>query len=227
MPASGRSPSRAPYYPLYADLQGRACVVVGGGVIAERKAAGLLDAGAVVTVVSPQATTALRRWARAGRLVHRARRFKRSDVAGSWLVFAATNESDVNERVFAVATRARIFANVADQPPLCSFIAPAIVRKGPITVAISTGGASPALAKKLKRDLAAHIGPAYARMLRLARALRPTAKTRLPRYHDRRIYFDDLMEGEAFDLVRRNKTAQARRLAMALLRDHVERSAKR
>lgn len=209
--------NRKAYYPLFADLHGRSCLVVGGGKIAQRKVATLLKYGAAVTVVSPTVTRALAAYARQGRIRHDARPFTPSDLEGAWLAYAATDDQAINEQIVAAATARRTFVNVVDQPSLCSFIAPAIVKRGPLTIAISTGGASPSLAKQLRRELQAVVGPEYGVMAKLLGGLRGTAKRRLPRYDDRRRYFDALVNGRAFQLVRRGRTTAARRTALAQL----------
>ena len=205
------------YYPLFADLHGRRCVVIGGGAVAQRKVTTLLRYGADVILVSPTATKRLLAYARKGTIRHVPRRFRPSDLGGCWLAYAATDDQESNELVFRHATRRRIFTNVVDQKPLCSFIAPAIATRGDLVIAVSTGGASPTIAKRLRRELQQAIGAEYARMIRLLKGLRTVAKRRLPSYHDRKRYFDRLVQGRAFDLVRAGRTAAARREALALL----------
>lgn len=209
--------SRGAYYPLFADLRGRRCVVVGGGLIAQRKVTTLLGCGATVVVVSPTLTRRLHAAQRAGAIEARRRSFRPTDVRGAWLVCAATDDQRINESVFQVAQRRRIFANVVDQKPLCSFIAPSIVRRGDLVIAISTGGASPAMAKHLRRRLTAMIGSEYVQMVNLLRSLRGIAKQKLPGYAARKKYFDALVEGPAFRLVRSGRVREARRKAMELL----------
>ena len=205
------------FYPMFADLDGRRCVVVGGGLIAQRKVATLLACGADVAVVSPTLTKRLAAYARQRRVRHEARRFRPADLAGAWLVCAATDDQRVNELAYRSATRRRIFTNVVDQKRLCSFIAPAIVRRGPLTIAISTGGASPALAKRLRRELEARLGGDYVSMLRLLASLRGPAKRQLATSQDRKRYFDALVGGRVFGLVKAGKRGEARRAALALL----------
>jgi len=209
--------SREVYYPLFADLHGRRCVVIGGGLVAQRKVTTLLRFGADITLVSPQATKRLRDYARKGAIRYRARRFRPSDLKGCWLVYAATDERRINEQVYRQATRRRIFTNVVDQKRLCSFIAPAIAKRGDLVIAVSTGGGSPTIAKWLRRELQQDVGPEYARMLRLLKGLRAVAKRRMPGYRDRKRYFDRLVQGRVFDLVRAGRSAAARREALALL----------
>ena len=208
---------RSRYYPLFAEVRGRSCVVIGGGLIAQRKATTLLEYGAQVTVVSPSITKRLAAYATQGRIRHIARRFRPADLQGAWLVYASTNDQRINELVFRSATARRIWTNVVDQKPLCSFIAPAILRRGPLTVAVSTGGASPSIAKKVRSDIGRMIGAEYTPMLNLLAGLRDVAKRKLPSYHDRKVYFDRLTRGQVFDLVRAGKRQAARREALALL----------
>lgn len=138
------------YYPVYLDIARRRCVVIGAGPVAERKVRQLLAAGADVTLVSPEATPELRRSAEAGRLRWIERGYAEGDLAGAFLAIAATDDTEVNRAVSAEAERERALLNVVDVPSLCTFVAPAIVERGPVTVAISTGGASPALARKIR-----------------------------------------------------------------------------
>ena len=206
-----------PYYPMCADLNGRACVVIGGGLVAQRKTTTLLSYGARVTVISPAVTKRLERLARQGAIRRVPRPFRPGDLQGAWLVYAATDDEAVNRLVSRTASARRVFANVVDRTPLCTFIAPAIFRRGPLTVAVSTGRGSPSLAKKIRRDLGRTIGSAYVPMLRLLAGLRAIAKRKLPSYRDRKRYFDRLVSGRTFALVRAGQRGAARQEALALL----------
>jgi precorrin-2 dehydrogenase / sirohydrochlorin ferrochelatase len=178
------------YYMACLDLTGRSCLVVGGGRVGLEKARGLLDCGAEVTVVAPEIEPELLElpvdWIR-GRYGERA-------LDGRWLVVAATPDRAVNRQVYEDAERLGVFCNVADDPELCSLILPAVHRVDPIAVAVSTGGASPALAQRLRRDIAGLVGPEHARVARQLRALRPWAQQQLPTYDERRDYFAALVE---------------------------------
>ncbi|MBI3996155.1 MAG: bifunctional precorrin-2 dehydrogenase/sirohydrochlorin ferrochelatase [Candidatus Omnitrophica bacterium] len=211
------------YYPIFADLTGRRCVVIGGGPVAQRKVTTLLGYGAQVIVVSPTVTPQLSALARRGRITYRTRRFRPADLAGAWLVYAATGDERVNRRVEQAATRACVFANIVDQTARCTFIAPSIFRRGQVTIAVSTGGVSPSLSKHVRRDLARTIGAEYARMLQLLGRLRGAAKQRLPDYQDRGRYFDELMTGQTFRLIRAGKTQHARQVATQLLMQYARR----
>ncbi len=149
------------YYPANLDLRGHLAVVIGGGEIAERKVLTLLEAGARVTVVSPTLTATLAGLADTHEIVHHPRSYRRGDLTDAWLAFAATGDESVHAEIAAEAAEQRVFLNVVDRPRLCSFIVPAVLTRGPVSVAVSTGGASPALAKRLASELAAAVGPEW------------------------------------------------------------------
>src|SRR5215213_2631023 len=170
------------------DLRARRCVVVGGGAVGLEKVQGLLACGASVTVVAPEVVPRFHELD----VVWRPRTYRARDLSGAFLVVAATSERHVNERAHAEARA--MLCNVADVPDLCNFILPAVHREGPIAVAVSTGGASPALAKRIRREVAAIVGPQHAALARRLFALRPEAKRRYATYEERRDYFETLVE---------------------------------
>ena len=141
------------YFPAFLDLRRRRCLVVGGGPVGERKTRDLLDCGASVVVVSPTMTPGLAALVAAGLVVHRARRFRRWDVRGCAVVIAATGEAAVDAAVAAEARRRHALVNVVDAPAHCDFIVPSVLRRGPLQIAVSTGGRSPALAREIRRRL--------------------------------------------------------------------------
>ena len=171
------------------DLRGRSVLVVGGGRVALEKVNGLLDCEAHVTVVAPSVDEELRRLP--VRIVLRA--FEAADVDGPLLVIAATDDRAVNQAVSAAAAERSTLCNVADDPELCSFILPALVRRDPIVVGVSTGGASPALAQRIRDDISDLVRPEHAELARRLQALRPWAKHELPTYEARRDYFARLV----------------------------------
>jgi siroheme synthase-like protein len=171
------------------DLRGRDCLVVGGGRVALEKAQGLLECEASVTVVAPELEEELR--ALPVRVLERA--FTRSDVVGRFLVIAATNDRTVNAAVSAAAAERSTPCNVADDPELCSFILPAIVRRDPILVGVSTGGASPALAQRIRADISDLLQDEHVELAHRLAALRPWAKSELPTYEARRDFFQQLV----------------------------------
>lgn len=149
-------------FPLFLKLTGRRCIVVGAGFIGEGKIRGLLATGADIRVVAPQATPTVRRWAQAGRIRWLRREFRDSDLNGCLCVVAATSSNALHKRIFRVARRRGILCNVVDVPELCDFYYPAVVRRGALQIAISTGGESPALAQRLRKELEEQFGPEYA-----------------------------------------------------------------
>jgi siroheme synthase-like protein len=177
------------YYMACLDLTGRSCLVVGGGHVGLEKARGLLECGARVTVVAPELEPQLAdlpvEWIEG--------RYMSWDLDNKWLVIAATPDREVNRRVKEDAERLAILCNVADDPELCSLILPAVHRVDPIAVAVSTGGASPALAQRLRREIARVVGPEHATLARELRELRPWAKANLPTYEARKEYFEELV----------------------------------
>ena len=177
------------FYMACLDLEGRRCLVVGGGTVGLEKAAGLAACGAAVTVVSPSSTTASPSSTSSGV----ARRYRRGDLDGAFLVIAATSDRAVNESCPRDAEARAMLCNVADVPELCNFILPAVHREGPIAVAVSTGGASPALAKRLRSQIAELVGPEHAELAEELRALRPEVKERFATYEERRDYFEELV----------------------------------
>ena len=141
------------YYPVYLNLKGKPCVIIGGGRVAEGKISKLRDAGAKITVISPQVTPAIRSAAQDGQLEWCEKEYQDGDLQQAFLAIAATNVRGVNRQIFEEAERQNVLLNVVDDAPLCTFIAPSIVERGPVTLAISTAGASPALARKLRESL--------------------------------------------------------------------------
>ncbi len=186
-----------PFYIACLKLSGRRCVVVGGGEIGLEKVEGLLACDAAVTLISPAAEPALAELAAEGSIEwHRREYAGAGDLEGAFLVIAATDETDVNVAVFEDAERRAMLVNVVDVPPLCNFILPAIVRNGPLAIAISTAGASPALAKRMKREIEAQFGEPYARLAVLLNEVRGWAKGTLPTYQDRKQFFEGIVGGD-------------------------------
>ena len=142
------------YYPVYLNLAGKRCVICGGGAVAQGKIAALRQAGALITIISPEATPGIQRAAQRGDVEWQARKYQPGDLEGAFIAVAATNVWHVNREIYEEAERRGVLLNVVDDPDLCTFIAPSIVRRDPVTLAISTGGASPALARKMREAFA-------------------------------------------------------------------------
>jgi siroheme synthase-like protein len=185
-----------PFYIACLRLSGRRCVVIGGGDVGLEKVEGLLACDADVTVVAPEAHPALQRLALEGSIAWEQHPYSEGDLEGALIVIAATNDTDVNIRVFDDAERRAMLVNVVDVPPLCNFILPAIVRTGPLAIAISTAGASPALAKRMKREISELFGEPYAMLAVLLNEARGWAKATLPTYQDRKEFFESIVNGD-------------------------------
>jgi precorrin-2 dehydrogenase/sirohydrochlorin ferrochelatase len=186
-----------PFYIACLKLKGRRCVVVGGGDIGLEKVEGLLACDADVTLIAPDAIDALREHAREGAIHWEQRPYAgAADLEGIFMAIAATNDTDVNISVYDDAERRAMLVNVVDVPPLCNFILPAIVRTGPLAIAISTAGASPALAKRMKREIEALFGEPYARLAVMLNDVRGWAKATLPTYQDRKEFFEGIVNGD-------------------------------
>ena len=162
----------AEYYPAYLDITGRPAVVIGGGSVAQRKVEGLLKAGARVTVVSPEAAPGIQQWARAGAIIWSQRQYRAGDLQDAWLAIAATGSEPVNVTVAREAEERGVLLNVVDNPKLCTFIAPAVVEREGLTIAVSTGGKSPAMARRVKEELEQLLPPEYGLLLEVAGEVR-------------------------------------------------------
>ena len=190
-----------PFYIACLRLDGRRCLVVGGGDVGLEKVEGLLTCGAAVMLVAPAAHEQLAQLADEGSIVWERRRYEPADLDGSFLVIAATSDSEVNIGVHEDAEARAMLVNVVDVPPLCNFILPAIVRSGPLAIAISTAGASPALAKRMKREIAEQFGEDYARLAVILNDARGWAKATLPTFQERRDFFESIVSGEPDPIV--------------------------
>jgi siroheme synthase-like protein len=186
-----------PFYIACLKLSGRKCVVVGGGEIGLEKVEGLLACDAAVTLIAPEAEPALQDLAKEGSISWERREYEGAkDLEGVFMVIASTDDTDVNIAVYDDAERRAMLVNIVDVPPLCNFILPAIVRTGPIAVAISTAGASPALAKRMKAEVAELFGEEYATLAIMLNDARGWAKSTLPTYQDRKAFFEDIVNGD-------------------------------
>ena len=186
-----------PFYIACLKLSGRRCLVVGGGEIGLEKVEGLLACDGDVTVIAPEAGPELELLASEGSIRWERREYAGpGDLEGIFMVIAATDDSEVNISVYDDAERRAMLVNVVDVPPLCNFILPAIVRSGPLAIAISTAGASPALAKRMKREIEAQFGASYARLAVLLNEARGWAKGTLPTYQDRKQFFEGIVNGD-------------------------------
>jgi precorrin-2 dehydrogenase / sirohydrochlorin ferrochelatase len=211
-----------PFYIACLRLTGRRCLVVGGGEIGLEKVEGLLACDARVVLVAPAAVPELEELAAEGSIEWERRGYEVTDLEGTFLAIAATDDTDVNIRIWEDAERRAMLVNVVDVPPLCNFILPAIVRTGPLAIAISTAGASPALAKRIKRQIADEFGGEYARLAVLLNDVRGWAKGTLPTYQDRKAFFEEIVNGDPdpIALLRAGDDAGVHDLIAAAQREH-------
>ena len=205
------------YYPVYLSLVERLVVVKGGGSVAERKVAGLLRCGARVRVVASELTRELEERALGGEIEHVARPYRPGDLEGAALALAEPGEPASDRAFFAEADRRAIFANVEDDLEHCSFIMPALVRRGDLVVAISTSGRAPALAVRLRERLERELGPEYGALLELAGRLRAPVASTVPEFEERRRRWYELVDSEVLHLLREGRAAEARERAEQIM----------
>jgi precorrin-2 dehydrogenase/sirohydrochlorin ferrochelatase len=211
-----------PFYIACLKLTGRRCVVVGGGAIGLEKVEGLLACDGRVVLIAPRAVPELEELAREGSIEWIRREYETPDLDRTFIAIAATEDTDVNIRVYEDAERRAMLVNIVDVPPLCNFILPAIVRTGPLAIAISTAGASPALAKRIKAQVADEYGEPYARLAVMLNDVRGWAKGTLPTYQDRKVFFESIVNGEPdpIALLREGDEAAVLDLIAAAQRSH-------
>ncbi|WP_239492519.1 bifunctional precorrin-2 dehydrogenase/sirohydrochlorin ferrochelatase [Luteitalea sp. TBR-22] len=185
-----------PFYPVYLDLHGRACLVVGGGPIATGKVRGLIEAGALVTVVAPEAGQDITAWAAEQAVTWHRRAFEPADLDGQFLSYAATDDRDLNARIYRLAEQAGRVANAVDDLDHCNFIAPAIVRQGPVQVAVSTAGTSPALAKQIRDRIRDEVlTPQTGVLAEYLGSWRPEVRNHVDTYERRQALWEGVLEG--------------------------------
>jgi precorrin-2 dehydrogenase/sirohydrochlorin ferrochelatase len=209
---------QTPFYIACLKLDGRRCVVVGGGEIGLEKVEGLLACSAQVSLIAPRAVPELQRLASEGSIAWEQRVYGGpADLEGVFMAIAATDDTDVNIAVYDDAERRAMLVNVVDVPPLCNFILPAIVRTGPVAIAISTAGASPALAKRMKREIAQLFGEPYAQLAVMLNEARGWAKATLPTYQERKEFFEGIVNGDPdpIELLRAGEPERVRELIAA------------
>jgi siroheme synthase-like protein len=199
------------FYPIYLNLTGRRVLVVGGGEVAERKIESLLGTGAIITVISPNITDRISTFALGKRIEVERRAYKTGDCGGAVLVLCATDDAEVNLMVFNDAHRAGVLVNSADQPALCDFIMPAVVRRGDIAIAISTGGTSPGLAARLRQKIGRLIGPEYGLLAQMLSKARPYIRQRIPAEADRKALQYRILDSDIMTYLKENDIAGAER----------------
>ena len=189
-------------YPIsLVNLQDERCLVVGGGTVAERKVRSLLQVEARVTVVSPTLTVGLQQLVEEGHVEWVPREYQQGDLTGAFLVIGATDDVDTNEQVWREAVERGLLVNIVDDLARCNFIVPSLVRRGDLCLAISTGGKSPALAKRLRERLEAEFGPEYAEFVALLGDLRERVKAKYPEAEERKALWYRLVDSDIIELI--------------------------
>lgn len=207
------------YYPIFIDLRGRTVVVIGGGTVAWRKVEGLRKTGAHVKVIAPE-------------IVHQiselegiepcCRSYSSKDLEGACLVIAATDDEETNSAVSRDAMARNIFCNVVDKPELCTFIVPSVVEKGPIKIAISTGGVSPTLSKKMRIEIDKLLGNEYATLALIMGRIRSMVISGEGGFQSHKLIFETLINSELLDAVRENNREAAEEILYDALGEHVD-----
>lgn len=198
------------YYPINLDVAGRGCVVIGGGPVAERKTLTLLSAGAIVTLISPEATDGLRKLAADGRLDWRQRCWQAGDLAGCFMAVCATSQQAVNAAAAAEGRQLGVLVNVADNPELSDFTLPALVSRGDLLIAVSTGGGSPMLARRIREQIEQQYNEHFGCYLQELAAIREQMKNCLPAAADREGFWRLALDTETLDLVRQGNLGEAK-----------------
>ena len=198
------------YYPVNLKLENKKCLVVGAGKVAERKVRRLLECEAPVIVISPKIGLGLKALAQKKKIIFKNRRIDLKDLKGAYLVIAATTDRRINSAISAYCRKKGILVNVVDSPKECNFILPSIIRRGALTISISTDGISPALAKKIRQELGQRFGAEYAKLLRIMKGIRPQALKKIKDSKLRKVFFQKALQPGIIKLLKRNKEKQAR-----------------
>lgn len=194
--------SNKSYYPIYLDLKGKRCIIVGGGRVAERKCLTLLKNYADVTVISPNITKRLEDYKKKGKIRHVPRTYKKGDIRSAFLVIAATDSKEINKKVYHEAMAKNILLNVVDNPELCNFIVPSVFERGDLKIAISTGGTSPALAKRISKELDALYNREFSKYLNFLKRIRGRIKDKVKKREERVGIFNYLSSPEILGILR-------------------------
>ncbi len=206
------------YLPIFIDVSDRTCIVIGGGEIAERKTRSLIEAGANVVVISPEVTAGMAAMNDAGDLQHVARRYQPGDLADAWLAFDATGDDATTLAIVAEARERGVPINVADEPERCTFIAPSVLHRGGLQIAVSTGGASPALARRIREELEGQFGREYELIVELLARARRWLRLHEPDHAERARRLGMLVHSDLLESLKGNDFAAADAIVKRILR---------
>lgn len=205
------------YYPIYLDIRNKPCVVIGGGDVAERKVMSLLNAGAIVTVISPAITDALKGVSGDGRVKIKERFYQEGDLKGAFIAYAATDNEDTNRKIVEEAHKCGVLLNIVDKPEMCDFIVPSVVERGLLSIAISTSGASPAFAKRLRVEMEEMYGMEYAQFLEIMAAIRQKLLTKEAEGVKKRKFFNELASSSIPEMIKAGRWKEVDRTIISLL----------
>lgn len=203
------------YYPVFLDITGKRCIIIGGGKVAERKCLPLLTAGAKVTIISPRITSILEKQREKGLLKHIGRNYRTGDIRSAFVVIVATDSAEINMKVVSDARSQEVLLNVVDNPLLCNFIVPSVLRRGPLTIAISTSGVSPAMARTIRKRLEQLYGPEFSKYLRFLKDIRVKAMEEMQDKRKRGLLLKELASDEILHILMLKGFPEARRSALS------------
>ena len=209
------------YYPIYLDIRDKKCVVVGGGDVAYRKAVSLKEAGAQVVVISPDFS---KDFLKEEGITMLRQKYEERCLEGATLIIAATNDKEINQRVWEEARRHGLLVNVVDQPELCNFIVPSVVNRGELQISISTGGASPAFARRLRQELENHFGPEYGEFVELLSKMRSEARSQIGDGTKRQKLMERLASPDMLDMIRTKGTRETEKEMRKIIGEETERN---
>jgi precorrin-2 dehydrogenase/sirohydrochlorin ferrochelatase len=210
------------FYPLYLDISKRRCVVIGGGDVAERKVIKLLECDARVVVVSTHLTPGLEAIKNKKKIHHIADEYDSDHIEGSFIVVGATDRDDVNEQIFMDSRARGILVNIVDDPKRCDFIVPSIVRTGDLAIAISTGGKSPIMARRLREELEKIYGPEYGILLDIMGALREKMITRGESPENNKNVFESVLDSGIIEYIRKEEWGRVKEMLYDLTREEMD-----
>jgi precorrin-2 dehydrogenase/sirohydrochlorin ferrochelatase len=211
---SSRPSASRQYYPVFLDIAGKKCIIVGGGKVAERKCLPILAAGARVTIISPKITSVLEKQREKGMLRHIGRNYRTGDIRSAFVVIVATDSEEINRKVVSDARAEGVLLNVVDNPSLCNFIVPSVLRRGALTIAVSTGGVSPAMARTIRKRLEGLYGTDFSKYLSFLKDIRIEVMEEIQDKRRRGLLLKELASDGILQVLMQNGFQTARKAAL-------------
>lgn len=209
------------YYPIFINLKHKKCIIIGGGHVAERKVKGLIDTGAHIIIVSPYITDELALLAKEGKIIHLKKNYEKNDIKDAFLVIGATDSRNVNEEIRNDCRKHDIPANIVDSPEDCTFTVPSVIKRGPLTITISTDGKSPALSKKIRKEIENIYGEEYGKFAVLLGNLRERIQKEIPEEKERKSLWEKLLEANIPSLIKEGKDKEIEELVEKIIKSEV------